>query len=302
MPATKTAKLHFRYYRCYYMKGDETANIAYDLSPFLEYVESESLENRIQDIRGVKGRIEERLKFAHHPGVSVMRFMRLDENSDAYKVRLDAAAEHIDLDPDEYLGKSTLVLYDAQNSVLMVQSNQGGFSYNNIMGYINAFPFVEEKCCLVKLMDSQALEEILRNGGRVTRLNASFADVRACSASGSAEFERMQAFATDLGSVTANFTLGMGYSRSECMNSNKVLSFIRAIGQNIGFVRKARVRINREDEHQTIFTEEYDIIPDIIRSEIDVPLNARKELNFQETANKMVLKYRETMGRLNTPW
>lgn len=105
MPTTRTAKLRFRYYRCCYMKGDETSNSPYDLSSFLKYVDSESLENRIQEIRDVKGRLEERLEFEHHPSVSVMRFMRLDENSDAYKVRLDAAAEHIDLQPNEYLGK-----------------------------------------------------------------------------------------------------------------------------------------------------------------------------------------------------
>lgn len=197
------------------------------------------------------------------------------------------------------LEKSTLALYDAGNSVLMIQSNRGGFSYNNILGYINAFPFVEEKCCFVPLMDSQELEQILREGGRVTRFNVSFADVRACSAAGSREFERMQAFATGLGGITAEFTLGMGYSRRECMNSSGIMSFVHAIGENLGLVRKATVKVITGNEDQTLQDNIYDIIPSIIHAELDVPLDARKELNFQETANRMVLKYNDTMGRLN---
>lgn len=298
MPTSKKTTLRFQYFRCCYFEGNEDTNHPYDLFPFWKSLEGESLTDRIKEFNGIKGRLEQCYRFPHHPNLLALRFMRLDEMSDAYTVKPDAAARHVDLEDDEYLGKNTLALYDANSKVIMIQSNRGGFSWNNIMGYINSFAFMEEtKCCLVPLLDSQDLIQKINNGGKVTKLKISFTDVRRCNGNRSDDFKRSLDFARGLGCVTANFELGLGRKHERPMNSRRTIDFIRDVAENLGYISTARFRVESDDASEMI-----DILPSVLRTMIEVKLEARKGLDFDHATKQMVLKYNETMGRIHTPW
>lgn len=65
----------------------------------------------------------------------------MESYSSTYTVTEDEAAKHVDISVNdgEYIGKNTVAIYDANKSVLMLMSNQGGFSPNTVTYYINSF-------------------------------------------------------------------------------------------------------------------------------------------------------------------
>lgn len=45
----------------------------------------------------------------------------------------------IDVESNEHIAKNTVVLYDAENGIVMIQSNRGSYTEKSIQGYINSF-------------------------------------------------------------------------------------------------------------------------------------------------------------------
>ena len=298
MPTSKSTTIRFQYFRTCYMRGNGDDDCPYDLSEFWTYLEHEDLTNRIKEFNHVKCRLEQSYRNHHHPNLIVLRFMRLDEISDTYTVRPGEEAQHVDLEDDEYLGRNALVLYDSERKVIMVQSSRGGLSWRNIMGYINEFSFLEDKCYFKPLLDSQDLIQKINKGGKITKVKLSFSDVRHCNAQRSKAYEHALDFSRGMGSITAKFELGLGRGRHERpLRSKESIDLIRDIAQDQAYISTAQFRIDADG-----LTEFVDLMPSAIRSEIEVKLEARKEINFENAINLMLLKYTDTMGRINAPW
>ena len=90
----------------------------------------------------------------------------------------------------------------------------------------------------------------------------------------------------------------MGRGRHEKpLRAKESIDLIRDIAEDQAYISTAQFRIDADG-----LTEFVDLMPSAIRSEIEVKLEARKEINFENAINLMLLKYTDTMGRINAPW
>lgn len=130
----KRKNIKFTYYEV--VTEVDNSEKLYDLLFWFERISLLNISQRKLTINTIQGRLESIKKI--DVNIYAMNFMRLDVSSDAYKVKDDKRAEHIDLEDDEYLGRNTVALYDSERHIIMVQNNRGSYTANSVQHYINA--------------------------------------------------------------------------------------------------------------------------------------------------------------------
>ena len=156
---SRTVKVKCRYYQVREMINDEVTENIFDLRSWIASVPQTDLEDRCKEENAVKGRVEEVVRVGDSE-VYAMNFMRMDEVSTSYILKEADPAEHIDLEEGEYIAKNTVCLYDADDGIIMIQRNRGGYSEKAIQSYINMF-LDKDKCCLLPIMvDAQKAHPI----------------------------------------------------------------------------------------------------------------------------------------------
>lgn len=143
----KRAVIKYQYYELCCLDGERETEENYDLRNWIDKMTREYLDlvDRIQEINGIKGRLEI-VDLVHNDEFYTLNFMRLDALSNTYLVKEDEEAEHIDLEEGEYIGKNTVILYDPRTHVAMIQCNRGGYGVYAIQSYINSFNDPEDLC------------------------------------------------------------------------------------------------------------------------------------------------------------
>lgn len=147
----KTVNIKCKYYQLREVRNGEITENLYDLRQWMDDIEEIPLEQRIRNVNNIVGRLEEQVVIGDTE-CYVLNFMRMDEVSTVYKVKGNRPAEHVDIDieSNEYIAKNTVVLYDAERGIVMIQCNRGGYAEKSIQGYINAF-FDTQVCCLLPI-------------------------------------------------------------------------------------------------------------------------------------------------------
>lgn len=295
MPA-KTKKLRFQYFKVLYMEGADDNAREYDIEGLLKEIAEKELDERVATIRQIRGRLEEMKLVPGEDHLYALRFMRLDDTSNDYKVKLNKPAEHVDLGDDEFLGRNTFALYDAVRHIMAVQINRVGFGVSCIQGYLNFFAGEDEEKCYIQTMLNRLDLEHKINGGCVRKLKISFRDVRKCSAGRSKFWERVLNGGAGMGAKSLNIAVSVGRDKQAQLNSGDILYMLADIGENSGYINSAVMTI-REDECDTIIN----MLEDVVHDDIEVRIPPRKELDSEEVTNAIALKFNRKMRTLIDP-
>lgn len=276
--------IKYQFYEVCCMAGDSETENLYDLSAWGDKVNVLSLADKIKQANGITGRLESRLI-----GVKGMyeayNFMRLDVVSNTYKVKENTAAEHIDLENDEYIGKNTVMLYDPRFHIAMVQCNRGSYGVAGIVSYINQFN-TSDDACYFRPIANDFSDNMLRN--RLTRLDVRFANIREFRPYNSRNLERILESCNEFQGLTAHIEIGLGYDRGSSLNSETISEVISDIRANRRSVSSAKLVMD-DDTRSSIF----DLFDNIDHENISYKVPPRAELGFEFMANEMAYRYDE---------
>ena len=282
---SKKVDIKFQYF--FVKKTDSDGN--YDLTKWLEKVADKTIEDRVKEFSGITGRLED---LRDKDDIYGLLFMRMDDLSNTYKVKKTKVAEHIDLDIDEYLGKSTVALYDPDKHILMIEKNRGGFSYNSIESYICLDMFNGERN--IKLqpiytgnnINTKIINKKIRKIEiRLTSLPSVY------NIDNNKNFSKIINALKQYGCYTATLTFGIGRGRlDKSLDKETIIETISELKDNRSSVSSARVQLTDDEKSELI-----DIFDDLEHEYIRFEIPQRGEINFDDMLMKMAERYKENL-------
>lgn len=285
MSDKKRVGIKFQYYQLCTFNGSDYTESLYDLLGWMSKVEELSYEERVHEINGIEGRLESMISL-HADMLYALNFMRLDVISNTYILEKDSEARHVDLQEDEYIGKNTVVLYDPEMSVAMVQCNRGSYGVSTLESYINSFNEPDNLCYFRPIDNQLQLEEL--DDMHALKLDVRFANTRQFKPKNSRFFEKIIDACNQVECYTAHVECGLGYVRGEELEKDTIYNIASDLRseENFGTVSSARLTLS-DDQKSSI----YDLFQNIYYDKIDFTVPPRKELTFKEMSKKMVEKY-----------
>lgn len=285
MATGKKAYVKYKYYQVCTL-NENGKEVLCDLSNWMNLIASQYPEvgMRVKTIDDVYGRLEQIRPVGTLYGFN---FMRMDPVSDAYIVKVEEAARHIDLEEDEYIGRNTVLLYDPQASILMVQQNRGGYRETSLQNYINSF--VGAPRCFFRPVPVTINEKILSK--LVTRKIAiRIADINhykpSCDIMEAAINTGKKAKAPVM---YIEFGFGRDGSRKESMDYETVSEVVKDIKSNRNCVSKGEIALKGEQGMAV-----YDLFDAIVNDTISFKVPADGEIGFEFMLQKMMEKYMDS--------
>lgn len=275
----KKKHIKFTYYEVITQENDK--EVLYDLNKWLDVITQKSLIERKETIGDVQGRLETVSIIKNN--FYALNFMRLDEASDAYKVKKDEKAEHIDLADDEYLGKNTVAVYDSQNHVILIQNNKGSYTVNAIQNYINATNN-GTICYFRPILDKFNATRCKK--GRIKKLIVGCSAVEQFDADGSKAFERIIESCDELGGHTFNIEIGVGRRKGKQLNNQNIYEAVNTLYQNKACLSKAQISLT-DDKADAV----YDLFDNFRVGKFDLIIPERGEIDYIIIAEKMYYQY-----------
>lgn len=282
----KRVAIEFQYFEVCCLDDVTKTEFRYDLQRWIKMMIARSLDARVQDVNNIKGRLEN-IDLVASDEFYILNFMRMDEISNTYIVKEAERAQHIDLEDDEYIGRSTVVLYDPRLNVVMVQRNRGGYGIAAIESYINSFNEPTNLCYLRPI--SNEFEYAGQNGAFL-KLDVRFANIKEFKAYNSRAFEHVIDACNDFQGVTAHIEIGLGYSRGEELNADTIQEAITDIRdpRNRDSISTARVKFT-DDQKSEIF----DLFDNLVHDVLYFTVPSRGELKHNDMAERMAKQYDE---------
>lgn len=283
--ASKYVSIKYQYFEvCSFVEDNE---YRYDFRNWISKMADKTLEERIADVNGIKGRLED-IQLIFNDEYYALNFMRMDEISNTYFVYEDADAVHIDLEEGEYIGRNTVVLYDPALNVLMVQCNRGSYGVSAIESYINNFNHEDEMCYLRPILNN--FNGDIRDDQKFMKIDVRFSNVRDLQVN-SRYFERIIETCNDLECLTAHIEFGLGYNRGEELEKDTITAMIDDIRneRNRDCISSAKIVLTDDQKSNII-----DLFRNIDNDIIKFSIPPRGELGFLFMADKMVERYDES--------
>lgn len=279
----RTINITCRYYLIKtYTETNKEAEALYDLRKWFEVVNGCSLSERIKELGSSgKGRLDD---IKNRDDFYALNFVRMESYSSTYTVTKDECAKHVDIaiENDEYIGKNTVAIYDAQKSILMLMSNQGGFSPNTITTYVNSF-FDKPVCVLEPI---KFKKDFTKTDNKFGKIAIKISSVNDFVPTHNAAYEDALNQARAMSASTLSFEFSVGRKKNEYLDANVVRTIISDAFSNMGAVSIARVKM--EDEEGTAF---YNLFENVKNCVLTLEADANGEIAYETIANAMVNSY-----------
>lgn len=291
MEDKKRVTIKYQYYQLCKFDGDNYTEDLYDLIEWIGRVENYSLEEKVHEVSGIEGRLETVLP-VNDDAFYALNFMRLDILSNTYILEKDSEARHVDLGENEYIGKNTVVLYDPNHSVAMVQCNRGSYGVFGLQNYINSFNDGMNLCYFRPIIDNMSLDYL--ENARALKLDIRFANTRQFRVEKSRFFSKIIDACNDVECYTAHIECGLGYNRAQELEKETITEVVEDVQNPINrdAVSSARLTLS-DDQKSSIF----DLFENIYYDKIDFTIPARGELGFNYMTQHMINKYDERGSR-----
>lgn len=255
----------------------------YDLLFWFERISKLDIVQRKRTINDIQGRLENLTQIDEN--IYAVNFMRLDVSSDAYKVKDNRKAEHIDLEDDEYLGKNTVVLYDSETHIIMVQNNRGSYSANAIQYYINDTN-EDEKIYFRPIINRFDIQNCKKRRNKKIIVRCS--DVGAFRTYGNPSFERIIETCNQMDAHSFYIEIGVGQQRNSKLDSESVYEVANTLLKNRNCVPNAKVVLDDERAQGAI-----DLFENWETSTITFTVPERGELKFEDISDAMYGAYKK---------
>lgn len=278
-----SVKIICKYYQLREFKDNAITLNTYKLIPWLNNINSLSLEGRFANINNVEGRLEEISKIGES-NIYALNFMRTDNVSTSYKVKKDSPAEHIDIEIGEYIAKNTVCIYDSVNDIIMIQSNRGGYSDASIENYINNF-IGERRCVLLPISEKI---DIANEKNEYLKLDIRFANIREYQPVSGSFFEEVIEGMNKTDGTSAHIEISLGNNRKSRLNKKEIRKTIDDLYHNIGCISSAKIKFS-DDQISGI----YDLFDNLCKDDVLVNISDADKgcVKFENLANKMFSKY-----------
>lgn len=280
----KKLKITCKYYKVCELKNSDVTDNLFDLRSWITGIRTKTLEGRFKDVDGVRGRLENVDRLGTETLFS-LNFMRFDDVSTTYKLNAIEPAEHIDLEPDEYIAKNTVCLYDAEKHIMMIQSNRGGYSERSIQSYINSFINEESQCVLLPIMERV---DFFNSNADFMKLDFRLANYSKVEAKAGSGFEQIIEGMNKFEGVNAHIEITMGRDYNSSLHKGNVKKLLADLLQNRGLVSKANVKLS-DDQVSGI----YDLFENLCKDEVECETDQKGGINYEYLSNKMLAKYQE---------
>lgn len=275
----KKKHIKFTYYEVVTQENDK--EVLYDLSNWLDIITQKPIETRKETIGAVQGRLE--AVAIIEKNFYALNFMRLDEASDAYKVKEDEKAEHIDLAEDEYLGRNTVAVYDVEKHVILIQNNRGSYSANAIQNYINETN--NGTICFFKpIIDNFDVNRCKK--GAIKKIYVGCSAAKQFDADGSRAFEHIIESCDELGGYTFYVEIGIGRGKGKQLNNQNVYEAVNTLLRNRGCLSTAQVSLS-DDKADDV----YELFDNLHVGKFDLIIPERGELDYMKIAMNMHYQY-----------
>lgn len=275
----KKKHIKFTYYEVVTQENDK--EVLYDLRNWLDAITQKSIEARKETIGAVQGRLETVSIIENN--FYALNFMRLDEASDAYKVKEDEKAEHIDLADDEYLGRNTVAVYDADNHVILIQNNRGSYSANAIQNYINETN--NGTICFFRPIIDNFDANRCKNS-TIKKIYVGCSSTKQFDADGSRAFEHIIESCDELGGYTFYVEVGIGRGKGKQLSNQKVYEAVNTLLRNKGCLSTAKVSL-LDDKADDV----YDLFDNLYVGKFSLTVPERGELDYMIIARNMYYQY-----------
>lgn len=274
-------KITCKYYQVRESRDGEITENTYNLIPWLNRLNSLSLEDRYKEVNGISGRLEDIVRIGE-TNIYALNFMRMDDVSTTYKVKKNSPAEHVDIDVEvgEYIAKNTVCLYDSENQIMMIQGNRGGYADSSIESYIN--DFFETKVCEITPITENI--NFLGENTEYMKLDVRLANIRDFRPQSGSIFEKIIYGMNQIEGVNAHVEITLGRNRSSRLNRNQMHSAISDLRNNRECVSSAKVKL-KEDQ----ITGLYDLFDNLCKDEITITIKTEDKgcIKFDKLSQKM---------------
>ncbi len=278
-----SVKINCKYYQLREFKDNDITQNTYSLIPWLNLINSLSLEERFANINNVEGRLEEVVKIGES-NIYALNFMRTDNVSTSYKVKKNTPAEHIDIEIGEYIAKNTVCIYDSTNDIIMIQSNRGGYADASIENYINNF-MGDKRCILLPIRERI---DIINDRNEYMKIDVRFANIREYRPTSGSFFEEVIAGMNKTEGISAHIEISLGNNRKSRLNKKEIRKTIDDLHQNMGCITSAKIKFS-DDQISGI----YDIFDNLCKDDVVVNISDTDKgcVKFDSLAYKMFSKY-----------
>lgn len=277
----KRKNIKFTYYEV--VKEVDNVEKLYDLLFWLERINLLNIFQRKKTVNNIQGRLENVKKIDDN--IYAFNFMRLDVSSDAYKVKDNERAEHIDLEDDEYLGRNTVALYDSEKHIIMVQNNRGSYTANAIQYYINNTNG-DEVIYFRPIINRFDIQNCKR--GRNKKIIVRCSDVSSFRTYGNPTFERIIESCNQMDAHSFYIEVGIGQQRNSKLDSESVYEVANTLLKNRNCVSNAKVVFDDERVQGVI-----DLFDNWETNIIPFTVPERGELSFEDISEAMYEVYKK---------
>ena len=283
----KRVSIKYQYYQLCTFDGDEYTENLYDLVEWLGRVGKLSLEDKVHEVSGIEGRLEN-AKPVLNDTLYALNFMRLDILSNTYILEKGSEARHVDLDENEYIGRNTVVLYDPKYSVVMVQCNRGSYGVSGLESYINSFNDGKDLCYFRPIYNEITEQHLME--GHALKIDVRFANTRQFNPGKSRIFNKVIDACNKLQCYTAHIECGLGYNRGDELEKETIVEVVNEARNPINKEAISSARITLSDDQKSSV---FDLFNNIYSDKIDFVIPARGELSFSYMTSQMISKYDE---------
>ncbi len=201
----------------------------------------------------------------------------------------------IDLDPDEYVGEDTTMLYDNSQGILMMQSNRmsiGRARLEKLMTEslddqnkrvslkaiarktdVSGFRGKKLKTIEFSVENLDSLDEAYQKGGLLETIK---------------EYKKYSGYSFSI-------KISAGRKNEDTLDINNALDAIQELTDNKHLVNKAKVRL-KDDEKPRM--EEIDLLENILYDTISFSIENRQPLSFNLATMRMVSTYKERLNEI----
>lgn len=287
----KTVPIRYQYFEVCTFDKDTALDEHYDLRHWISYMCDKELEARVADTNGINGRLE--AISVKEDNYYFLNMMRLDVVSNTYILEPDKEAHHVDLKENEYIGKNTVLMYDAGLHIVMIQCNRGSYGVQGIQNYINHFIEGDKKVHFRPVNDDFRFP-VGDKERRYLKLDVRFSNIKDVAVKNNRSFEKILEVCNEIDCLTAHIEFGLGYTKGRKLEEDTIQGIIKDLqdGDNRSAISSAKITFSDDQK-----SELYSLFDNICNDTITYKIPARGELEFNMMAKKMYQKYTDGKSR-----
>lgn len=228
-------------------------------------------------------------------GLYAFRIYKLRDGSIPSKIKEGEEAQPIDLEPDEYVGEDTTLLYDSTNCILMMQYNRMSIGKSRLEFLMTKSLGDSNRKVLLQLISRQLDTSRFRKK-KLRSMEFSLENLDSLDEGYDKNglLGLVQRFKKYSG-YSLSIRISASRKKDDTLDVNNTLDAIEEITDNKDIINRAKIRL-RDDDQSRI--EEVDLFEDVLHDRISFSIENRTPLSFNSASLQMLKVYKERLSEI----